>query len=106
MMALPSLRRFQRRKLPDLPSGCHDSRLPGRTGWATQTTASSYRQRKGGLMPRFVIRLGGMLLAIAAATGSGRASAFTFSAPVAVDDARPASEPGIAADSADNIYID
>ena len=33
------------------------------------------------------------------------ASAFTFSSPVAVDDSRPAAEPGIAVDSAGRIYI-
>jgi hypothetical protein len=57
-------------------------------------------------MPRCVVRLRfGAALFVAILGWPGRAPAFTFSAPVAVDDSRPAAEPGIAVDSAGIIYI-
>jgi hypothetical protein len=54
---------------------------------------------------RFAFSVHWVLVFTATLALESRALAFTFSAPVAVDDSRPAAEPGIAVDSNDTIYV-
>ena len=54
---------------------------------------------------RFALSVCSALACAVTLVSPRQAPAFSFSAPVAVDDSRPASEPGIAVDSNDTVYV-